>query len=81
MCDDETCIGSAAVSAELEERSERAKILKPNLLEHTAIYSGRPAWPAGSHIIIATRDQSESEEWRERDLRQRLRDHQAEFGR
>lgn len=70
MCDDETCIGGAVIAAEHEERKERAL----HLAEHSTAYLGKPAWPPSGHIVVASRGQTEQEEWREADQRQRYRD-------
>ena len=80
MCDDENCIGAAAVAAELDEHKARLEVRSPHLVEHTSLHD-RPVWPPHGHIVVVTRQQSEADEWREDDLRRRLREHQAEFGR
>ncbi len=58
------CFDCAVTAVECEEREAR----KLQLAQHITGY------PAAGHIFVATRSQTEQEEWREADQRQRYRD-------
>lgn len=58
------CFDCAVTAVECEEREAR----KLQLAQHITGY------PAAGHIVVATRSQTEQEEWREADQRQRYRD-------